>query len=31
MEKFQGQVPMTVEELVQLPGVGRKTASGSHR
>ena len=27
MEKFQGQVPMTVEELVQLPGVGRKTAN----
>lgn len=26
-EKFQGQVPMTVEELVQLPGVGRKTAN----
>lgn len=25
-EKFGGQVPMTVEELVQLPGVGRKTA-----
>ena len=27
MEKFNGQVPMTVEELVQLPGVGRKTAN----
>ena len=27
MEKFQGEVPMTVEELVQLPGVGRKTAN----
>lgn len=27
MEKFSGQVPMTVEELVQLPGVGRKTAN----
>lgn len=27
MEKFGGQVPMTVEELVQLPGVGRKTAN----
>ena len=25
-EKFKGNVPMTVEELVQLPGVGRKTA-----
>jgi len=25
--KFNGQVPMTVEELVQLPGVGRKTAN----
>jgi len=25
-EKFNGAVPMTVEELVQLPGVGRKTA-----
>ncbi|HVG43034.1 MAG TPA: endonuclease III [Chitinophagaceae bacterium] len=24
--KFGGQIPMTVEELVQLPGVGRKTA-----
>ena len=27
MEKFGGQVPMTVDELVQLPGVGRKTAN----
>ena len=27
MEKFQGVVPMTVDELVQLPGVGRKTAN----
>jgi endonuclease-3 len=27
MEKFNGQIPMTVEELVQLPGVGRKTAN----
>jgi endonuclease-3 len=27
MEKFGGQVPLTVEELVQLPGVGRKTAN----
>ena len=27
MEKFGGKVPLTVEELVQLPGVGRKTAN----
>lgn len=27
VEKFGGKVPMTVEELVQLPGVGRKTAN----
>ncbi len=27
VEKFNGQVPMTVEELMQLPGVGRKTAN----
>jgi endonuclease-3 len=27
MEKYNGEVPMTVEELVQLPGVGRKTAN----
>ena len=27
VEKFDGQVPMTVNELVQLPGVGRKTAN----
>src|SRR5215218_1836617 len=27
VEKFDGQIPMTVEELVQLPGVGRKTAN----
>lgn len=27
IEKFDGNVPMTVEELVQLPGVGRKTAN----
>jgi endonuclease-3 len=27
LEKFNGVVPMTVEELVQLPGVGRKTAN----
>src|SRR5918993_1048298 len=26
-EQFDGQVPMTVDELVQLPGVGRKTAN----
>lgn len=26
-EDFGGQIPMTVEELVQLPGVGRKTAN----
>jgi endonuclease III len=27
VEKFHGEVPMTVEELIQLPGVGRKTAN----
>ncbi|MEQ1677575.1 MAG: endonuclease III [Chitinophagaceae bacterium] len=27
MEQFDGAIPMTVEELVQLPGVGRKTAN----
>lgn len=27
MEKFEGKVPMTVDELVELPGVGRKTAN----
>jgi len=27
MEKFNGQIPMTVDELMQLPGVGRKTAN----
>ena len=27
MDKFKGQVPMTVDELVLLPGVGRKTAN----
>ena len=27
IEKFNGRVPMTVDELVQLPGVGRKTAN----
>lgn len=26
-EHFGGQVPMTVEELIKLPGVGRKTAN----
>lgn len=26
-EDFAGEIPMTVEELVQLPGVGRKTAN----
>src|SRR5688572_3230027 len=26
-EKFGGQIPMNVDELVQLPGVGRKTAN----
>lgn len=26
-EQFNGKVPLTVEELVQLPGVGRKTAN----
>jgi endonuclease-3 len=27
MEKFDEQIPMTVDELMQLPGVGRKTAN----
>jgi endonuclease-3 len=27
MEQFHGKVPLTVEELVLLPGVGRKTAN----
>ena len=27
IEKFGSKIPMTVEELVQLPGVGRKTAN----
>ncbi|MGI6219724.1 MAG: endonuclease III [Bacteroidaceae bacterium] len=27
MEKYQGQVPSTLEELIKLPGVGRKTAN----
>ena len=26
-EKFGGEIPLTVDELVQLPGVGRKTAN----
>ena len=27
VEKFNGQIPLTVNELIQLPGVGRKTAN----
>jgi endonuclease-3 len=27
IKEFNGQIPMTVEELVKLPGVGRKTAN----
>ena len=27
MEEFNGEIPMTVDELMQLPGVGRKTAN----
>ncbi|MEO7530155.1 MAG: endonuclease III [Sediminibacterium sp.] len=27
LEKFEGKVPMTVNELIELPGVGRKTAN----
>lgn len=27
VEKFEGKIPMSVEALVQLPGVGRKTAN----
>jgi endonuclease III len=27
VEKFNGKIPMTVDELIQLPGVGRKTAN----
>ena len=27
MDRFNGKIPMTVEELMQLPGVGRKTAN----
>src|SRR3972149_1885096 len=26
-EKYAGQVPQTMEELVELPGIGRKTAN----
>ncbi|MCG2613890.1 endonuclease III [Terrimonas sp. NA20] len=27
MDDFKGEIPMTVEELIKLPGVGRKTAN----
>jgi endonuclease-3 len=27
LDEFEGEVPMTVDELVKLPGVGRKTAN----
>src|SRR5688572_17583090 len=27
IEKFDGEIPMTVNELIELPGVGRKTAN----
>jgi len=27
LEKFAGEIPMTVDELIQLPGVGRMTAN----
>jgi endonuclease-3 len=27
MKDFHGKIPMTVEELIKLPGVGRKTAN----
>ena len=27
VENFNGDIPMTIEELTQLPGVGRKTAN----
>lgn len=27
VEKYNGEVPMTVEQLIELPGVGRKTAN----
>ncbi len=26
-EKYRGEVPLTIEELIELPGVGRKTAN----
>src|SRR5580693_3872634 len=26
-QRFNGEVPLTVDELIQLPGVGRKTAN----
>ena len=26
-ERFNGKIPMTIDELIQLPGVGRKTAN----
>jgi endonuclease-3 len=27
MSKFNGEIPLTVQELIELPGVGRKTAN----
>ena len=27
VERYKGQVPQTIESLVELPGVGRKTAN----
>ena len=27
VDSFDGQIPMKVEELIKLPGVGRKTAN----
>jgi len=27
VEEFNGKIPMTIDELIQLPGVGRKTAN----
>jgi endonuclease-3 len=27
VEKFNGEIPLTIDELMQLPGVGRKTAN----
>jgi endonuclease-3 len=27
LEKYDGQIPQTLEEMIQLPGVGRKTAN----